>query len=114
MRTRTPVGPDTGAAAEGREEPLTELPVHEAVGDGIAARGHVGEQVDQVHGDWRYSSLDTVLVKDVPRLKDVGRRPAHKELHHYDQEHLNHSSLGRQGAVQIVVTYAAARLHATY
>ena len=82
---RAPVRPDARTAPEGGEETLSELPVHKTVGDRVAAGTDVGQEMHEIHGYRGNPREDARLVKDVPRLKNVSRCPAHKKLDHYHE-----------------------------
>ena len=95
------------ATPEDGQEALAEPLVHETVRDWVAARRHVGQQVDEVHDKWRHVTHGSELVKDVPRLQDVRRSPAHKELEHDHEQHLDDPFLGSQAALRVVLADAS-------
>ena len=97
-------------ATEGGHETLSEVLVHEAVGDGVAAGGHVGQQVEQRLHHGADVTLGRGRVEDDPGHDDVGRGPEDKELHHDHKQHLDDSLLGRPGLLAVGLAHGAVRL----
>ena len=77
------------SSAEDGHESSSKRRVHEAVGDGVAARRREAEQVNEGHRSGRDVFDCAVVVEDEPRLKDVHRRPADEELGHHHEQHLH-------------------------
>ena len=81
------------AAREDAHERLAELLVHEAVGDGVAAGRHVGQEVEQSLGQRRHVLVGRLEVEDHPGLDDVDGGPAQEELQHHHEQHANDADL---------------------
>ena len=97
-------------AAEGGQERLAEIPVHEAVGNGVAARRHVRQQVQQRLDDGADVAPGAGPVEDDPGTQHVGGRPEDEELHHDHEQHLDHALLGGAGLVAVGLADGALRL----
>lgn len=85
-----------GAAGEGGHEAQAEPFVHEAVDDGVDARGGVGEQEDEGNGGPRQVALRGGGVVGPPGVGAEDGHPAEEEEDHNDHEHADHPLLGHQ------------------
>ena len=91
------------AAAERRQEGLAEARVHEAVGDGVAAGGAEAEQVAPADAGAAQRAVHGREVVQRRRVDDVQRRPAHEELEHHHEQHLDDAPLAGQRALGVAV-----------
>lgn len=74
-------------AAEELEKRLTKFSVHEAIRDGIATTGDVGQQLHQADAGATDDGVHQIGREDVPRIDYVQRRPTHEEFQDYHEEH---------------------------
>lgn len=82
---------------------MSELLVHEAVSDRVAAGADVGEQLDQRDAGTADVLVHSLGVEQVPRVEHVQRRPADKELGHYHEQHSDHLQLTRHKALSDIL-----------
>lgn len=89
-------GTRVGAAGEGGHEAEAEASVHEAVDDGVDARGGVGQQEDEGNGGPREAALGRGRVIGPPGVGAEDGHPAQEEKEHDDHEHADHPLLGHE------------------
>lgn len=94
-------GGGASAAAEEADERLPEFLVHEAVGDGVAARTAVGQQLHQRHPRAAHRLVDRPRPEQVPRVEHVQRCPAHEEFDHQHEQHADNLALGLHAALGV-------------
>lgn len=76
-------------APEQIEERLPEATAHEAVGDGVAARRRVRQQLEEADGRVAQVVVDGARPEQGHRVDHVQRRPADEKLQHHHEQHFD-------------------------
>ena len=94
-------------AAEGRQEALPKVLVHEAVGDGVAAGRDVGQQMEERLDHGADVSCGAGVVEDDPGPDDVVWGPEDEELDDDHEEHLDDSLFCGAGLLAVGLPHGA-------
>lgn len=88
-------------AAEQLQETFAKAHVHEAVGDGIAAAGRVGQQLQQADASVADGVVDILVGEEDDGVDGVERRPADEELQHHHAQHLDDALFVAEAALRV-------------
>lgn len=89
------------AASEGVAESLQKLLVHEAVGDGITARGRVRQEVQEGYPEGAQGAVHLLRDVQTQDVHDEDRRPAEEELEDDHEQHPDHVLLGFDALLEV-------------
>lgn len=80
---------DSFATAKQVQARFPKAPVHETVGDRIAARRRIGEQLKVADGRVAKGLIHKLLIEQSNGVDDIQWCPTDEELQHHDKQHLD-------------------------
>lgn len=86
---------------EEAKETDAKRPIHEAVGDRVAARRGVRQQLEEADAAVAQAVIHGFGMEQGHRVEHVQGRPAYEEFYHHNEEHSDDALFGGQGPVLV-------------